>query len=738
MVAVVGIAVISIFALMYWSAMSSDRSAAESEKSLMKGALQIRQDYLVQQQKGATVWDKAFRVSTTEPLDLRWIRTNMTNWLYKHHGFTRAMLVDDKMNVTLADDLRAMEDWDTSALLDELRPVIAKVQDRFEALHRITPTGLYAYTRQDDLTRMSIAETGIVAIENQPYLFSAAAIIPQIQSVYPELFSPAVLVSFLPMDEDIQGAYFIGSEFQDLRLVQASSEPAKGAFFPLLSPAGNTVAYLTWTPGAPGSQMMDRIFPHLSFLALMIAFATGAAVIFIRQTTRRLAQSEAKAVHTSRHDSLSGLPNRARFSTLFEDTLKQVKDTGQLTCAVYLDIDHFKDINDTLGHAVGDEVIVTVANRLKSALPTPAVVARISGDEFAMQIPDCRDYDAVKVLLDAVQDEIARPMHIANKVLNVSVSMGAAFAPDDGVEPDELVRKADIALYDAKLNGRGRSSFFEPAMEEQVQSRDKLSRELRGALGNGELHLAYQPQADRQGNRFVTVEALARWERPDGSVVPPARFIPVAEETGLIRDLGLWVLKTACRDAHRWPDMAVAVNISPTQFKHPRFVENVMAILKDNDLPPHRLEIEVTESVFAGRNAAVLSSLRQLKELGVKVALDDFGSGYSSLSYLRCFPFDTIKIDRGFVSDVDSNIDAQNILLSIIQLGKALGMTVVAEGIETYAQLSFLMKNGCDRLQGFHLARPMRASELEEFVQDRRFADGPVTISGAMPIKKAV
>jgi EAL domain-containing protein (putative c-di-GMP-specific phosphodiesterase class I) len=241
---------------------------------------------------------------------------------------------------------------------------------------------------------------------------------------------------------------------------------------------------------------------------------------------------------------------------------------------------------------------------------------------------------------------------------------------------------------------------------------------LRLALKNDELDLAYQPQSDTSAKRIVSVEALARWTKEDGTVISPAQFIPVAEETGLINDLGIWVLNKACAKAHEWPGITVSVNVSPNQFKHPRFVEKVMAILAANNLPPQRLEIEVTESVFAGRNDSVLKALRRLKNLGVKVALDDFGSGYSSLSYLRRFPFDTLKIDRDFVSDMNGNAEAEAILVSIIQLGKALGMTIVAEGIETQEQIRFLQAHDCNRMQGFYISRPLTDTALTKFLDE--------------------
>ncbi|MEP3303508.1 MAG: bifunctional diguanylate cyclase/phosphodiesterase, partial [Roseibium sp.] len=356
---------------------------------------------------------------------------------------------------------------------------------------------------------------------------------------------------------------------------------------------------------------------------------------------------------------------------------------------------------------------------LKAIAPKSGVIARISGDEFAMLLADCDNQQSVEQILARIQDQMVRPIRIDNNELFVSLSMGAALAPRDGTDPGELLRKADIALYDAKENGRGRWSFFDNSMQESVQTKDKMSRELRRAIDNDSLDIAYQPQCDADANEVIAVEALARWTHSEMGTISPSSFIPLAEETGLINDLGQWILRRACRDAHRWPDLLVSVNVSPTQFKHPRFVEMILETLDDFNLAPNRLEIEVTESVFAGQHMTILNSMKRLQDRGVKIALDDFGSGYSSLSYLRKFPFDTLKIDRDFISDMDDSLEAEAILTSIIQLGQALGMTIVAEGIEAGHQIGFLADNGCHRMQGYYISRPLADEALAEFLDDR-------------------
>jgi len=728
MVVVVTIAVFGIFGLMHWSAKLSDETAEEAQQKLIGGALQLTENYLVKLQNGVVIWDEAYhRINQPEP-NQSWIFDNINHWLFQNHGFTKSILINRDFEVATVYAQNHTSKWMNEELFRALTPSIAKVRARYIISFKRTPSGLYSFVPQSSNARRSIAETGIVSLAGEPYLFSAAAVMPQIQSITKVRHAPSVLVSMVPLRGEKLKDISEMSRLDGFVLTNAQTGRDGVGRFQLRSPLGRDIGMIAWQTTQPGTQMLQRINPFLALAAFMIAAVVILVTLFTRQMTRRLARSEIKAVHASRHDALSGLPNRARFHALLTDILEDSSFRDTNTAVVYIDLDHFKDINDTLGHSAGDKVIVAVAQRLRRVIPETGIVARISGDEFAMVIKDCEDDVWLEYILDQVQDEIARPIMIGRRELHASLSMGAAIAPRDGNDPDELLRKADIALYDAKANGRNRRSFFEPNMEHHVQSRDRLSRELRLALKNDELDLAYQPQTDTSAKRIVSVEALARWTKEDGTVVSPAQFIPVAEETGLINDLGLWVLNKACTQAHDWPGIVMSVNVSPNQFKHPRFVEKVMAILASNNLPPQRLEIEVTETVFAGRNDSVLQALRRLKNLGVKVALDDFGSGYSSLSYLRRFPFDTLKIDRDFVSDMNGNPEAEAILVSIIQLGKALGMTIVAEGIETVEQIRFLQAHDCHRMQGYFISKPLPEAALTKFLEDFNSDSGTADI----------
>lgn len=725
MIGVVVFAVACVFALMIWSSRVSDDSAANSQRKLLTGAIQLKLDQMSRQQAGSAIWDLAFFKTASSVVDTEWLERNIGAWLYQSYGFERTLILNRDGEQSFVYSADGAQNWVTAEMMTQLRAPLAKTRARYIGSFKRTPSGLFQFTpktnRQENET---LTETGLLRIGGAIYFFSTAAITQELHSITAARTAPAVLVSFNKLDQRNLSLLAAMSDLSSLQITQVDDQTRAMATIPLKAPNGALLGYLKWQANRPGTEMLGRVTPVLLLLALAILALTVGVIDFTRQATRKLSESRSQAVYSARHDALSGLPNREQFGHLLREALKSRPAEGRNLAVIYIDMDRFKDINDTLGHAAGDEAIRAVARRLQSVVPSSGVVARISGDEFAMMLRDCPGQEWVEHILTRVQDQLIQPVRLDSIEHFVSLSMGAALAPRDGLDPGELLRKADIALYDAKENGRGRWSFFDTSMQEQVLAKDKLSRELRRAIEKNELSLAYQPQSDATGKNIVAVEALARWMHPDLGAISPATFIPLAEETGLINDLGLWVLNHACANAHRWPDLVVSVNVSPTQFKHPRFVETILETLAHHKLPPHRLEIEVTESVFAGHDRPILTALKRLKDLGVKVALDDFGSGYSSLSFLRRFPFDTLKIDRDFLSAVDDDDDARAILATMIHLGQALGMTVVAEGVETADQITFLTELGCHRMQGFFIARPMSGTQLEEFLADLTYSAG--------------
>jgi diguanylate cyclase (GGDEF)-like protein/PAS domain S-box-containing protein len=422
-------------------------------------------------------------------------------------------------------------------------------------------------------------------------------------------------------------------------------------------------------------------------------------------------QAEARIAHMARHDALTGLPNRILLRERMEEGLARVR-RGQGLAVLCLDLDQFKAVNDTLGHPVGDALLKAATQRIKECVRETDTVARLGGDEFTI-LQTIERPEQADALARRVIEALREPFDVEGHRVVIGTSVGVTCAPGDGLDPDVLLKSADMALYLAKANGRGTFRFFEPAMDARLQERRRLELDLRRALANAEFELYYQPLVDAQSSRIIGFEALLRWNHPDRGLVSPADFIPLAEEIGLIVPLGEWVLREACREAASWPGrVKVAVNLSPVQFRNPTLLHTVVSALGASGLSPLRLELEITESVLLHDSAATLTLLHQLRGLGVRIAMDDFGTGYSSLSYLRSFPFDKIKIDRSFVRELGEKADCLAIVRAVAGLGASLGITTTAEGIETPEQLDQVRAQGCTEVQGYLFSRPRPASEV--------------------------
>ncbi|MBZ6077186.1 putative bifunctional diguanylate cyclase/phosphodiesterase [Microvirga puerhi] len=428
-------------------------------------------------------------------------------------------------------------------------------------------------------------------------------------------------------------------------------------------------------------------------------------------TERR--QAETQIAYMAHHDALTDLANRVLFREQMERSLVHAHRHDSRVAVLCLDLDRFKDVNDTLGHETGDALLKLVAQRLLACVGEEDVVARLGGDEFAvLQLSIQEPHDAA-VLAMRIVESLGAPYDIEGQEIVIGTSIGIAFAAEGSPTPDQLLKHADLALYRAKSGGRGTFRFFEPEMDEQLQARRVLEVDLRKALVNGEFELFYQPQVDIRKKVITGYEALLRWRHPERGIVSPGEFIPIAEDIGLISPLGEWVIQEACQEAAKWPaSMKVAVNLSPVQFRNKNLVQCVKNALTASNLCPSRLEVEITESVLLQDNDATLATLHQLRKLGVRIAMDDFGTGYSSLSYLRSFPFDKIKIDQSFVQGLSSRADCLAIVQSIAGLGANLGMSTVAEGVETEDQLIQLRAAGCTEVQGYYFGRPKPAREL--------------------------
>ncbi|MCW6512504.1 EAL domain-containing protein [Hyphomicrobiales bacterium BP6-180914] len=517
-------------------------------------------------------------------------------------------------------------------------------------------------------------------------------------------------ISALP---EMAAAVLILDEDRKVEYVNASAEKL---FMPV-DPIGCTLSALFASCGATGG---DEVFVAVDTSAepapmrlrlsddrlldcTLRSLSSGGFVVSMDDVTTYVRNAE-----LAERDALTGLANRKALRDRLVERLASAARTGDATAVLYVDLDRFKAVNDTLGHPLGDALLRKVAERFKSALRDGDVVARIGGDEFAVIQSNAPQPAAATALATRLVDLISRAYAIDGHMLHIGASVGVAIAPDDGYEPDVLLKNADLALYRAKAEGRGCHRFFEPGMDERMQARRSMEIDLRRALALKQLELVYQPQFDLASSDIIGFEALIRWHHPTRGLVPPEEFIPFAEEIGVISAIGEWVLRTACKQAAAWPKpVAIAVNLSALQFRGGKLAETVISALAQSQLPVQRLELEITEGALLNNTDDVLNVLNRLRELGVAVSMDDFGTGYSSLGYLQKFSFNKIKIDQCFIRDIDTHADRQAILRAVTSLAVALRMKTIAEGVETEAELACIRAAGCDEVQGYLTGRPM-------------------------------
>jgi diguanylate cyclase (GGDEF)-like protein/PAS domain S-box-containing protein len=500
----------------------------------------------------------------------------------------------------------------------------------------------------------------------------------------------------------------------------------RDTFLTMRVPALHIVEYGTDTSPKPNATLQERNWRHAradgtaievtSYSRALEHEGRAAKLVAIVDVTDRK-RVEARITHMAHHDDVTGLANRVLFRQCLDAAARRSRSRGHAVGVLYIDLDNFKDINDALGHPVGDLLLRAVAARLSLCVRKEDMVARLGGDEFGVIHDDVDGQTESEKLAARLIEVLGEPYDIEGRMVTVAASIGIAMAPRDGEDTESLLKYADLALYSAKADGGNEFKVFEPEMNARLQARRVLERDLRDALANDQLDLHYQPSIDLSTGRVAGFEALLRWSHPERGAISPVEFVPIAENIGLIDKLGEWVLHRACADAAGWPsDVRVAVNLSPLQFKSRKVLQAVLVALASSGLSARRLELEITESVLLQENETNLATLHELRALGARIALDDFGIGYSSLSYLRMFPFDKIKIDRSFVMALPDNLECVKIIRAMVELAKSLGMDTTAEGIETREQLANLEALACAEGQGFLFSQARPAAAVADML----------------------
>lgn len=481
----------------------------------------------------------------------------------------------------------------------------------------------------------------------------------------------------------------------------------------IVDPLGKSLGRLVWNSRGPGDMSYQQAHPLVLGALGLVGMFFLVLLILGSLAGRRLRAEEVLARQSSLRDRLSGLLNREGLRLDVDRLVESARADGSNVLLLYLDLDGFKEINDAYGHGTGDQLIRSVAAGLNVLIPPNATLARLGGDEFAIAFPSRElNHAPALQLAEQVLDFFSEPLEIGRRVIVVGASIGIASSPEGRIDREELVRRADLAMYKAKEAGRARMICYETAMDTDREERNALELDLRNAIDRQELTVAYQPLVDAVSHEITGVEALVRWNRPGHGPVSPDAFIPIAETSGLIEALGLLVLRKACAAARQWPDLRIAVNVSPGQFRNPAFADYVRHVLKDAEIEAERITLEITEGYMIQNPERTRQSIERLKRLGVKVALDDFGSGFSSIGYLRQFGFDRIKIDRSLTMDVLTDSRSRDMLQATVALARSLDLPVTAEGIETEEQGTALKLFGCDELQGYFFGKPMPEAEI--------------------------
>jgi diguanylate cyclase (GGDEF)-like protein len=688
------VTLVTVSLAIFWMAHRQNDQAEEASKTMVLGGISSMEDHVKQFANDYAWWEAGYDAYVKG--DREWVDVNFGS------GVTDTQISDILVIISPQGDVPYSWaiDNDHGTPTEIFTP---HVRDEIRALLKGVPV------------ENEQARSGYFRVGNDILLVAVARMAPvsRVSEVDPATLPFLVQGIYLSRQRLVE----LGSQFllDDVHLqVGTPNDEVRAAGFPLVADLdGKTIGAFIWTPINSGFIALRAVAgPVSAALALFCIVAFGAAYR-TRRLAVKLTESEQEAVTASRTDSMTGLMNRNGFNELVEsDVYESACGQGQFA-VIYLDVNGFKAVNDSIGHHGGDELVRALAKRIDGALPEGAALARIGGDEFAVAVltggADTNVADTAHLLAHSID----KPFTISGFEFHVTASVGFAIANEPGMKSVEVIRRADLAMYQAK-NGAERDPIaYHASMETGALEKKQIESGLRKAIENGDLKVFYQPVVRAEDLKIVGLEALVRWTSSEFGAVSPAAFIPVAEETGLIHDIGRWVVRRACEDLHRWPTLHMAINVSPVQLRDPHFADEIRRIVESYGHSPERFELELTEGILVNNPTIAQRKLKMLKDSGFALSLDDFGTGFSSIGYLRQFPFDILKVDRSFVRDIGMNGTANALLQSLVSLGDALELSVIAEGIETEDQLKLLRLMRCGCIQGFLFSKPVSADDID-------------------------
>jgi len=698
------VAIVCLVAAVLTSARRADEASLDRERQLIQQAIADRGTRILREVESVAATPDATQAIRRDD-DPQWVERRIGKWLEDFFDHDVVLVVDgsDRLQYTR---FRASGDAGATELAKELAASFGFLRGR-----RL-PSDSLRLIAAPDAVEPGRSAVLIQHLPNGPAIVAAVAVGSDSDLASGNPSAP-IVASVKYIDDDmlreignrlqLPGLHAIGDAAPALDKEAATIADAKG----------QTIARFAWQPVRPSGQIAGYVLPFIALAIAGLAVLLGLMVRHMRRSERAIAAGETQLRHLALHDPVCGLPNRIYFGERLETVIDEVRHGGPSAAVFYIDLDHFKDVNDTLGHHIGDELILKVTQRLSRVMRGDDLVARLGGDEFAIITSCTSDSYTLQATAGRIIAAICAPYAIKGHNIIIGASIGIAVIDRRAGDAGDILRYADMALYRAKNEGRNRACIYDAAMDADLSQRKLLEGDLLEAIENEGLKAAYQPIVNASGETMIAVEALARWTHPRAGIISPAEFIPVAEHSGLIIQLGEWMLRRACLDGRNWPGLTVAVNVSPVQFRRSDFVDVVERILKETDFDANRLELELTESTLLGNLETAEQSMLRLKAIGVRFALDDFGTGYSSLLYLRRFPFDKLKIDSSFVRSIETASDAAAIVHAIVSLGRGLGMKVTAEGVENAEQHLFLRAAGVHSMQGYRFGRPGPAANID-------------------------